>query len=438
MYSYTPQARLNVRRFYNACDPDKVLNMAIAQDRQYYINFSAVRGSEIVEELGQAIALADQPKCQLFTGHIGCGKSTELLRLKAELEQQGFHVVYFRSTGELEVVDVDITDILLVIARNVSESLEAVGIKLKPSYFASLLAEIGAFLQTPIDLEAEFSIGVAKVTAKTKESPEARSKLREFLERRTNNILDSINHELLLPANQILQRQGIAGLVVIVDDLDRVQDTTKPWGRPQPEYLFIDRGEQLRGLKCHLVYTIPLGLIFSNEFGILQDRLGNINVLPMVPVQLRNGSEYKAGMARLRQMVLVRAFPDLADNEDELLNRVPEVFDSFETLNRLCRVSGGHVRNLMRLLHTCIPKKRPPITRDTLEKVVREFCNQRRMAITAEGWNLLRKVAQEKKVDGEEGYRTFLRNMLVFEYRDLEGSWFNINPVLAEAKEFKL
>jgi hypothetical protein len=76
----------------------------------------------------------------------------------------------------------------------------------------------------------------------------------------------------------------------------------------------------------------------------------------MVPVQLQDGSECQEGMNLLRRMVMVRAFPDLAHDEDELLKLVTEVFDSFETLDRLCRVSGGHVRNLLRLLHTCIPK----------------------------------------------------------------------------------
>lgn len=430
---------LDVRRFYNACNPDKTLNMGIAEDRQYYINFSAVRGGEIVEELGQAITLSDRPTCQLFTGHVGCGKSTELLRLKTELEQQGFHVVYFQSTEDLDMADLDISDILLVIARNISESLEAVDIKLKPGYFADLFAEAAAFLQTPVDIgvEAGLSIGIAKITAKTKESPKARSQLREYLERRTSNILESINDELLLPATKELKQRGKEGLVVIVDNLDRVHDTPKSWGRPQPEYLFIDRGDQLSGLKCHLVYTIPLGLIFSNESGKLQDRLGNTRVLPMVPVQLRDGSDYQEGIARLRHMVMVRAFPHLAQDEDELLKFVGEVFDSCETLDRLCRVSGGHVRNLLRLLHTCIPKKRPPISRSSLDNVVREFCNQRILGLMDDEWNLLRHVAQQKKVRGEQGYTTLLRSMLVFEYRDQDGSWFDINPVLAEAKEFR-
>jgi hypothetical protein len=55
--------------------------------------------------------------------HIGCGKSTELSRLQNELKQEKFYVVYFQATDDLDVEDVDITDILLAIAHQVSESL---------------------------------------------------------------------------------------------------------------------------------------------------------------------------------------------------------------------------------------------------------------------------------------------------------------------------
>ncbi len=158
----------------------------------------------------------DQPTCQLFTGHIGCGKSTELFRLKAELEQDGFYVVYFESSQDLDMGDVDISDILLSIARQVSETMESAKIKVRPSYFTNLFAEVAEFLQTPIDLsaEAELSVGIARVTAKTKDSPKLRSQLRQYLEPRTNSILQSINEELLDVANLELKRQGKKGLAV--------------------------------------------------------------------------------------------------------------------------------------------------------------------------------------------------------------------------------
>src|SRR5919199_5997570 len=122
---------LDLRKFYQACNPSKTLNLRNAEDRKYYIDFSSVRGGEIIQELERTITLfsPDEPTCQLFTGHIGCGKSTELLRLKDQLEQQGFHVVYFESSQDLVMADVDVTDVLLAIARKVSESLEKAKVK---------------------------------------------------------------------------------------------------------------------------------------------------------------------------------------------------------------------------------------------------------------------------------------------------------------------
>ena len=110
--------------FSRACKPHKTLDLGKAEDKQYYIDFSSLRGAEIIGEVARAIALfSDERTCQLLTGHIGCGKSTELQKLKADLEQQGFHVVYFESSQELEMADVDVTDIMLAIAQSVSKSL---------------------------------------------------------------------------------------------------------------------------------------------------------------------------------------------------------------------------------------------------------------------------------------------------------------------------
>jgi hypothetical protein len=155
----------------------------------------------------------------------------------------------------------------------------------------------------------------------------------------------------------------------------------------------------------------------------------------MVPVQLRQGSECKEGMALLQQMILARAFPDV--NEVQRINLISEVFDSRDTLERLCRVSGAHARNLLTLLSRCLERDDPPLSRDCIEGVIRQRRNELSLAITEDEWELLREVAQQKSVRGEERYQTLVRDMFVFEYRDSEGSWFDINPILAEAKEFQ-
>ena len=433
---------LDAQKFFNACNPSKTLKVEQLEDSQYYIDFSSVRGGNVIQRLYRTITLqSDSASCQLFTGHIGCGKSTELFRLKDELEKKKFHVVYFESSADLDMADVDISDILLAITRQVSSSLEQVNIRLKPNYFNQLFGEIGDFLQTPIELSAEAGLslpmGIGKVTAKTKDSPKLRSQLRQYLEPRTSSILEAINHEVLGRATELLKAKGYSGLVVIIDNLDRVDSSKKATGRSQPEYLFIDRGEQLKKLNCHVVYTIPLELIFSNELSTLTNRFGvKPMVLPMVKVKARGGADHDEGISLMRKMVMARAFPNL--NGDQRMERITEVFDSTETLDRLCRISGGHVRNLLVLLYSCLQEEDAPIKRPCLDMVIREYSDDLISAISNEEWKLLHQILQNQdNIKGEDEYQILLRSMFLFEYRDDEGRWFDVNPAIAESKKYR-
>lgn len=410
------------------------------EDQRYYIDFSSVRGSDIIRELERTITVLspEEATCQLFTGHIGCGKSTELMCLKNNLEQQKFHVVYFESSQDLDLADIDITDILLAITRQVSASLEKTGIRLKPTYFSNLLTEVVDLLQTPVELgtEAELSLGIGKITAKTKESPKLRSQLRQYLEPRTNNILDAINQDLFGLAREELKKSGCKGLVVLVDNLDRVDNIPRASGRSQPEYLFVDRGEQLKSLNCHVVYTIPLVLAFSNDLGRLTNRFGvDPKVLPMVPVRYRDGIQHEAGISLLKQMLMARAFPDLSPQERLAL--VAEVMDEPDTLDRLCQVSGGHVRGLLMLVYRCLQREDPPISRACIETVIKQRRNELLLAITEDEWKLLKRVSLSKSIRGEIAYQDMLRSLFVFEYRDTEECWFDVNPILSDAEELK-
>jgi hypothetical protein len=279
--------------------------------------------------------------------------------------------------------------------------------------------------------------GIGKITAKAKDSPEVRNKLREYLEPQTKSILELINQELLEPTKEQLKKLGLRGLVVIVDNLDRVETARKPWGRPQAEYLFVDRGEQLRQLQCHVVYTMPLSLRFSDDFGRLIDRFPvRPKVLPMVPVRYRDGSICPEGMYLMQKMVLVRAFPE--EQPEPTPEFIGAIFDTKETLEQLCLYSGGHVRELLRLLYEWIKKDRQlPLSGMTLEILISSRCNEMCLGITDEEWELLRQVYKRKQVRGDSNYRKLIHSRLVYEYCDRNGFWFDINPILAGAEELK-
>jgi hypothetical protein len=51
---------------------------------------------------------------------------------------------------------------------------------------------------------------------------------------------------------------------------------------------------------------------------------------------------------------------------------------------------------------------------------------------------VLRKVDQDKQLSSDvENYQEFLRQLWVFEYRDDQGRWFGVNPMLKETEQFK-
>ncbi|WP_448570386.1 hypothetical protein [Trichothermofontia sp.] len=204
----------------------------------------------------------------------------------------------------------------------------------------------------------------------------------------------------------------------------------------QHEYLFVDRGDQLRQLQCHVVYTMPLGLRFSAEYGRLTQRFETPSILPMIPVLQRDGSVFELGLEKMRQMVLARAMPQVSEAERSAL--ITHYFDSPETLDYLCLVSGGHVRNVLRLLQDSLRKERGlPLGRESLAAAIKKRRNEMMLSIEDSEWELLRQVSRTKKVVGDEGYQRLIRSLYVYEYQDEDGSWFDVNPILKDAPEFQ-
>ncbi len=447
---------LNIKKFYRGTNPSKTLDVSKPEDRKYYIDFSSVRGGQMIEELKKSIIWADENEftCNLFTGHVGCGKSTELLYLKKELEEEGFHVVYFESDEDLDMGDVDISDILLAIARRVSQSLEASKGDRESGVFQDLLQGAKRLLMGEIkisakgnipgvgdleidlgdeeDLKVSFSTALGKITAASKKNRDLHERLRAYLEPKTDGILTVLNQGLFTPTAQKLKQLDKEGLVVIVDNLDRLLKIEKASGRFQPQYIFADRGTDLTRLQCHLIYTMPLALRYSDDYGLIKERFkGFPAVLPMVPVKSRDGQVHKEGMKLLREMVLERVPNSEGKKESEIIQ---QVFGSQETLDYLCSMSGGHVRNLLIVLNSWIRKaKSLPLDRDKLEAVIVEQRTEMRGGITRDEWELIHRVQQEKQLAGDDDYDKLIHNRFVFEYRDRKGSWYDINPVLEQA-----
>lgn len=227
--------------------------------------------------------------------------------------------------------------------------------------------------------------------------------------------------------------------MVLVDNLDRLHSRRRDGnGKSQSEYLFGDRGDELTRLKCHVVYTMPLALRYSDSYRLVKERFKTLaKVLPMVPVRKRDGSVNEIGLKYLKQMVLARAYPQLS--EAERLTKIPELFESEQTLNDLCDASGGHVRNLLRILNPWITlEKQFPLTRAGLQKILDRERNEDVQNVSRDEWTMLKRIRKDHcDLGGADDYEALIGNLSVYEYIDEKGSWYDVNPVLWEMPQLQ-
>lgn len=450
---------LKPQQFYNATNPAKTLDISKQEDKSYYVDFSAVRGGELIAELKDKITWSEDFTCHLFTGHIGCGKSTELYRLKSELEAENYHVIYFEATDDLDMGNVEVSDILLAIARRTAQELETL-MKQAESGWQGVMQKAKNLLFTEIKLDVKtgeipgvgkFELGVdfdnnvnvglstiiGEIKAQSRKNANLQDRLRNYLEPKTDGFLDVLNNGLFIPINDTLKANGKNGLVIIIDGLDKLINTEKSPGKTLPAYLFGDRGDQLSRLACHVVYTMPLALCYSDEYTVIRQKFKNDPIiLPMIRVKNRDGEVDKTGINLLYLMVLSRAFPQLS--EAEKLTKIGEIFDGEEPLKQLCEVSGGHVRNLLIILNSWIIKeKKFPLSAAGLEAVVVNQVAGQTAQLTPDEWELLNRVHQTKDSSGDRDFAKLIRTLLVYEYRDEKGAWYEVNPILFRTEKIK-
>ena len=423
---------------YNAFDPFKPL--PAGSDR--YVECKEVRGdADVWRDLGKKIVRSQISVCQLYAGHRGGGKSTELLRLQKELEDRDCFVVYFAADeGDIDTEDAQYTDILLACTRHLLKALKNVDSKPIADWLSDRWHDLKdlALMEVKLDdlkLNVEQQITFfGKLTASIRAVPSERQKIREKIDPATVTLLKALN-EFLEAAKSKLPN-GKSKLVVIADNLDRIVPIPKG-DRTNHDEIFLDRSEQLRGLNCHIIYTVPISLVFSSQGNDLTDSYGTVNVLPMIMVKDQNGDTNADGMEKLKD-ILRRRIPHILSDSD-LSTKILEP----EALEQLLVMSGGHVRNLMLLVQGAIDFVDDlPITLVAVRRSIAKAREQMRLVPEFEEWKLLREVEKTKKLKNTDDYRQLLFNRSILQYSapNPEGdpqAWYDVHPILQDTPEFK-
>jgi hypothetical protein len=227
----------------------------------------------------------------------------------------------------------------------------------------------------------------------------------------------------------------------------------KQKGENQPtnyDEIFIKRHENMKGLRCHVIYTVPIAMVYSERSTQLQTNFDGTDVLPIIMVNNPDNKPNEKGLEKLQEIITKRiAQVQLDENatigQNLAQNLETKVFDSPETLKLLCLMSGGHVRLLMQMMETALDWTDDlPILQRSVRRAIEEAKDFFRHTIYEHQWEILRQVAHSKKIPNEENHKEYprlLASRCILEYRYYDENenlqvWHDVHPLVKELEKF--
>ena len=372
-------------------------------------------GNPIAELIDALMAPFYRPPKFFFSGHRGCGKSTELLHLMANPGiQRKYWPVNFSIREEADIIDMDFRDILLAIGSRMFRDYRKCGGRLPDQLLKELngwRGKVEEEVKTIHSGRAGFELGAnldaffAGTGLKMKLEPATRAELRQVFEKDITGLMTVINNI----ATAIYSKEHRIPLVLI-DDLD------KP-NLEEARAIFHDRREIMMQPNCAIIYTVSSALFYTKEFEAIRDQaifLPNIKLHPFAQPDVRD----RDGFQTLRRFVYVRMNPDLIDNQ---------------ALEEAISYSGGVFREMARIMRTAIGRARrrksPKVEIIDVEWAATEIRNEYRRILDEGDIEILKRVHKLNRLEYDERLRPLLQLLAILEYRNGE-NWCDIHPVL--------
>lgn len=388
----TPEQQALRKRIYPRLDgrrplkPDNPIDSAM-----YHPIYDAPGCEDPVQLLQDHIELSNVESLQMFSGFRGSGKTTELFRLQRNLKRQGYVVLY---ADALEYIspseEIDITDLLIVLAGAFSDALEQWAQEIKEtvkltneSFWTQItnyltrtsakLTELGLNLET--DSPAKEVLGGLKAGVNLKlaikESPSFRQKVQQFMQNRIPDLRSAVHGFFQDGVRAIKEAWGEDKQVVFIfDSLEQLRGSlsNEQAVLRSVERVFANHIDNLLRLPfIHVVYTVPPWLQF------VMPGAADIYMLPSIR-QWDNDPErsrYEPGWQALREVVIKRIGKDGCA---QLFNCEAE--PPFTGADKLIALCGGHLRDLLLLLRETVLRVRSmPVSEDVLQDAITSVRN---------------------------------------------------------------
>jgi hypothetical protein len=403
-----------------------------------------------VEHMATTVEFASLESVQLFSGHRGTGKSTQLRRLRHRLQQDpAYKVVICDMEDYLPMTDeVDVVDFLLAAAGALSDALavpELLGKDPVNNYWVRFTGWLRSqkIEVSELGLSAKAAAGSAKdglgveaavgVKLNLKSDPEFRKRVRERMKLHVGAFRNDVHTFVQECLEHLRAHHGAeTQLVVIYDNIEHLRGTTKnaPDVAASVERLFRGHADALRFPYVHTIFTVPPWLRVQYA-GTGNDGFDNYCRVPCVKVRER--PEPSGGQGEVDSDG-VDALWRVAGKRGDML----WLLGDRAAFEQIALASGGHLRDLFRMLSfLAIDATRfgVPVTAERRKLAIEELRSSYKGFTNQEAaW--LQAIDRTGSLDVDEAkshheLARFLDTHVLLVYRNGE-DWYGVHPLIRE------
>ncbi|MCD4766675.1 MAG: AAA family ATPase [Methanosarcinales archaeon] len=353
-----------------------------------------------------------------FSGHRGCGKSTELNRLAADGDiNENFFIVKYSVKEVCDVNNLNYVDVLFSIGAQLYIQYIDSGNKLKPELIEQLEGwkhSIEKISEEETSIEASIDGGLrtffVSVLARIRAEDTTRKTIREIIEPKLSDLIDKIN---LIIAN--IESNEKKKVLVLIDDLDKPR-------LEQAKEIFYNSQTAITQPICYIVYTVPISIFFTKELTAIKE---SKYFLPNVKLHFKNdrNSKDEEGYGLMERFIFHRMKADLIQPD---------------ALNLAITMGAGVFRETARIMQisadSAIENDRDQIIVEDVKRAEREIRSDFKRILKTQDYTTLKEICQDNEIHGIEKIEDLLHNLSVLEYMNDE-TWCDIHPTLVELIE---
>lgn len=409
------------------CDPFTPLDPV--EDTPLREDLNAIRGGDRLAKIERNIRRSGGISTLHFlTGHIGCGKTTEMLRLRQRLETSngptGNTVFYLDADVMLDRNDIALEDIVVALWNLVFEKEPKAASEVLVKVWKEQVQQVLKDFITNLPDKVPDAVGVVLGQLKLP-GLDQRQKIRV----RVGSVLDALMKGLN-QAFEKIRKDPADSLVLLIDNLEKLSQTQSAG----VEQLYLDRMGTLKQLDAHLVITVPLYLCYAAAGASLIGLYGGeVVVLPMIKVRKRvteGGGDAQQGLAAMTELLMKRvAFSRLFEGGEQAAQQI-------------ARLSGGCIRHALRIVQGAANEHdAPPVSSASLQRAAASVQADFERALPEAWVPWLKAVAKDNRFAEAcpaEIKRDLLRHLFVLEYQNGEPDpWHAVHPLVEQCRKYR-